>query len=85
MAGWDRRERKLFLARDAFGSENLFFHQGNRFIAFASSLKALLALPEVIKEPDLARPAIDATKTMKRPFLTNTHGQFRAVFGPKSQ
>jgi asparagine synthase (glutamine-hydrolysing) len=53
MAGWNRRERRLFLARDAFGNSTFYFHQGNGFIAFASSLKALLALPGVTKEPDL--------------------------------
>jgi len=57
LAGWDRRERKLLLARDVFGSGNLYFHQGEGFIAFASSLKALLALPGVTKRPDLLRLA----------------------------
>jgi asparagine synthase (glutamine-hydrolysing) len=57
LAGWDRRERKLLLARDAFGSGNLYFYQGKGFIAFASSLKALLVLPCVTKQPDLLRLA----------------------------
>lgn len=53
MAGWNRRDRRLFLARDAFGNSTLYFHEGDGFIAFASTLKALLALPGVRKEPDL--------------------------------
>lgn len=53
MAAWNRRDRRLFLARDAFGNSTLYFHEGNGFIAFASSLKALLALPGMTKEPDL--------------------------------
>ncbi len=57
MAAWNRRDHSLFLARDAFGNSTLYFHQGNGFIAFASSLKALLALPGVTKEPDLLRLA----------------------------
>jgi asparagine synthase (glutamine-hydrolysing) len=57
MAGWDRRERKLLLARDVFGSGNLYVHHGKGFIAFASSLKALLAIPGVTKRPDLLRLA----------------------------
>jgi asparagine synthase (glutamine-hydrolysing) len=57
LAAWDRAERKLLLARDAFGSSTLYFHQGHGFIAFASSLKALLALPGVKKEPDPLRLA----------------------------
>ena len=52
LAGWDARERRLFLARDVFGLESLYYHQGNGFVAFASSLKALLALPTISKESD---------------------------------
>jgi asparagine synthase (glutamine-hydrolysing) len=52
LAGWDRRERRLLLARDACGNATLYYHEGTGFVAFASSLKALLALPGVVKEPD---------------------------------
>lgn len=55
LAGWDRRECKLLLARDVFGTGNLYFYQGKGFIAFTSSLKALLALPGITKQPDLLR------------------------------
>jgi asparagine synthase (glutamine-hydrolysing) len=57
LAGWDRRECKLLLARDAFGSGALYFHEGKGFVAFASSLKALLAIPGVAREPDPLRLA----------------------------
>jgi asparagine synthase (glutamine-hydrolysing) len=57
LAGWNRRERKLLLARDVFGSGNLYIHEGTGFIAFASSLKALLAIPGVTRQPDLLRIA----------------------------
>ena len=57
LAGWDRRECKLLLARDAFGSGALYFHEGKGFVAFASSLKALLAIPGVVREPDPLRLA----------------------------
>ena len=57
LAGLDRCARKLLLARDVFGNGNLYFHQGKGFIAFASSLKALLAVPGVAKQPDLLRLA----------------------------
>ncbi len=48
---WDRQERMLFLARDRFGIKPLFYlQQGARF-AFASEMKAFMALsgyqPEV--------------------------------------
>jgi len=57
LAGWDRRERRLLLARDACGNATLYFIEGNGWIAFASSLKALLALPNVAREPDPLRLA----------------------------
>lgn len=57
MAAWDARERSLLLARDACGNATLYYIEGKGFIAFASSLKALLALPGVVKEPDRLRLA----------------------------
>lgn len=57
LAAWDARERRLLLARDACGSANLYYYEGKGFIAFASSLKALLVLPGVVKEPDCLRLA----------------------------
>ena len=57
MAAWDARERRLLLARDAFGNATLYYCEGKGFIAFASSLKALLVLPGVVKEPDWLRLA----------------------------
>ena len=57
LAAWNARERRLLLARDACGNATLYYYEGKGFIAFASSLKALLALPGVIKEPDMLRLA----------------------------
>ena len=57
LAAWDRRERRLLLAKDAYGCETLYFHEGKGFIAFASSLGALLALPGLVREPDPLRLA----------------------------
>lgn len=57
LVGWDKRERRLLLARDACGDAALYYYEGKGFIAFASSLKALLALPGVVKEPDRLRLA----------------------------
>jgi asparagine synthase (glutamine-hydrolysing) len=57
LAAWDARERRLLLARDACGNATLYFYEGKGFIAFASSLKALLAIPGVVKEPDRLRLA----------------------------
>lgn len=52
LVAWDRRQRELLLARDACGNATLYWHQGHGFIAFASNMKALLALPGAIKKPD---------------------------------
>jgi len=55
---WDAHERTLFLARDRVGKKPLvYFRQGN-VLAFASELKALLAVPGC--EPVLNPDAVDA-------------------------
>lgn len=46
-AVWDARVRRLFLARDAFGHTALYYHRGTDLFAFASSRKALFAVPGV--------------------------------------
>ena len=57
LAGWDFQEQRLLLARDGCGLTSLYFLNGPGYFAFASSLKALLALPGVKKAPDLLRMA----------------------------
>jgi asparagine synthase (glutamine-hydrolysing) len=57
LAAWDARQRRLLLARDACGSATFYYYEGKGFIAFASSLKALMALPGVDREPDRLRLA----------------------------
>jgi len=45
---WDRRQHKVFCARDHFGVKPLYYYyQPGRFFACASEIKALLCLPEV--------------------------------------
>ncbi len=51
-AMWDAGQRRLILARDCLGNRSLFFHRGNGFVAFASTLRVLLALPGVPRELD---------------------------------
>jgi asparagine synthase (glutamine-hydrolysing) len=52
-AVWDARQRKLFLARDHGGISSLYYYRGPRLFAFASSIKGLLALPDVPQRPNL--------------------------------
>jgi asparagine synthase (glutamine-hydrolysing) len=50
---WDKKARKVFIARDRIGEKPLYYtHQNGRF-AFASELKSLLVLPDIDKTLDL--------------------------------
>ena len=55
-AAWNARERKLVLARDAFGKKPLYLVQGANFFAFSSELRALEVLPFV--DRTIARDAL---------------------------
>lgn len=49
-AEWDADAHRLTLGRDCLGNRALFFHHGQRFVAFATSLRTLLAIPCVPRE-----------------------------------
>lgn len=49
---WDSKTRQLTLGRDCLGNKALFFHRGDGFVAFASMLGDLLALPDVPRQID---------------------------------
>jgi asparagine synthase (glutamine-hydrolysing) len=49
---WDADSRRLTLGRDCLGNRPLFFHRGPNFVAFATTLGTLLALPGVPREID---------------------------------
>ncbi len=46
-AVWDNRKQQLFIARDHFGVTGLYYFQNQQTFLFASSLKGLLALPDI--------------------------------------
>lgn len=52
LALWDAQNRRLLLARDQLGGRTLYYHQDACFIAFATTYRALLALPGVPKKID---------------------------------
>jgi asparagine synthase (glutamine-hydrolysing) len=51
-ARWEVGPRRLTLGRDCLGYQPLFFHRGRDFVAFATTLNMLLAMPGVPRELD---------------------------------
>lgn len=47
LALWDRRLRRLFLARDRYGIKPLYWYYRNGVLVFASEIKAILEHPQV--------------------------------------
>jgi asparagine synthase (glutamine-hydrolysing) len=54
LALWDRRERRLLLARDRYGIKPLYYAQQGSLFAFASEQKAMLAIPGFERRLDQA-------------------------------
>jgi len=52
LALWDRRERRLLLARDRYGIKPLYFAQQGQVFAFGSEQKAILAVPGIERRLD---------------------------------
>ncbi len=59
VALWDRKERKVLLARDRFGIGPLFYAQHDGWLIWASEVKGILASGMIHAEPD--RRGIDYT------------------------
>jgi asparagine synthase (glutamine-hydrolysing) len=51
-AVWDKKQKKLFLARDRFGIKPLFYAARNGRLYFASEMKAILASGEIDRQMD---------------------------------
>lgn len=51
-AAWDRRERRLLLARDRMGEKPLAYGRVGRRFVFASELRALEVVPDFPQDPD---------------------------------
>jgi asparagine synthase (glutamine-hydrolysing) len=54
---WDAKVQRLFLARDRMGVKPLYYVRWEKGVAFASEIKALLALPEISRTLDLEAAA----------------------------
>jgi len=73
---WDRRRRRLFLARDRVGKKPLFYAQfGDRFL-FASELQGILADKDVPREVDPR--AIDAY--LGYGYVPAPHTAFKGIY-----
>ncbi len=49
---WDRRKRRLLLARDRLGVKPVYYYRNGRYLAFASEIKSLLEIPSIPREVD---------------------------------
>ena len=47
LAIWDKRRKRLLVARDRFGVKPLYYVQTDKYYAFASEMKALLQIPNL--------------------------------------
>lgn len=56
---WDKKRRRLFLARDRIGKKPLFYFMGPDFIIFASEIKSILASERVV--PELCPEALETS------------------------
>ena len=72
-AGWNERDRRLLLCRDPMGVRSLYLHRGADFIAFATTINTLHALPEVPQALDetvvgdlLANNSFETRRTVYR-------------------
>jgi asparagine synthase (glutamine-hydrolysing) len=76
IALWDAPRGRLVLARDRLGKKPLLWTRlGDGTLAFGSELKALLALPALSREPDLA--ALDAYLALQ--YVPGTRTGLRGV------
>ncbi|MGH8284257.1 MAG: asparagine synthase (glutamine-hydrolyzing), partial [Steroidobacteraceae bacterium] len=52
---YDRRTRRMLIARDRFGVKPLYWVRTSRLFVFASEIKALLEHPEILRRPNVDR------------------------------
>lgn len=77
---YDRKNRRLFLARDQFGINPLYFATVNGLFIFASEIKAILEHPLIEREVDLT--GLD--QTLSFPGLVSPRTMFKGIQSLKS-
>ena len=75
VAIWDKRKKRLTLARDRMGKKPLYYAVTPSFIAFASELRALLAVPGLPRDIDLK--AVDTYLTLQ--YIPSPMSVFKAA------
>ena len=66
----DPKRRVTVIARDRFGVKPLYYHDGGSYLAFASEIKGLLALPDMPRR--LCLPALNEYFTFQNIFTDRT-------------
>jgi asparagine synthase (glutamine-hydrolysing) len=56
IALWDKREKRLLLARDRMGQKPLYYYQDDKVLVFASEIKAILKHPDVPRVSTFTNP-----------------------------
>jgi asparagine synthase (glutamine-hydrolysing) len=67
---WDRKKRRLFLARDRYGVKPLYWYHRSGLFIFASEIKAILAHPRV--SPALCLTTLNEYLTFQNVFTDST-------------
>ncbi len=73
---WDRRQRRLLLARDRLGIKPLYYYRDQRFLAYASEIKALLEVPAIAREID--QDAFDQYLSLR--YVPGPRTMFKNIF-----
>jgi asparagine synthase (glutamine-hydrolysing) len=79
-AVWDSREQRLFLARDHFGVNPLYFTVTEGFLLFASEIKAILQHPAAPRQVDL----VGLDQVLSLPGLVSPRTIFQGIESLKS-
>ena len=73
---WDRRRRRLMIARDRLGIKPMYYYAGNDVVVFASEIKSLLIHPAVPREVD--HEALDSYLALR--YVPGPRTMFKHIF-----
>jgi asparagine synthase (glutamine-hydrolysing) len=73
---WDRRQRRLLLARDRLGVKPVYYYRNGHFLAFASEIKSLLEIASIPREVD--PEALDVYLSLR--YVPGPETMFKNIF-----